>query len=397
MPRRKLGAHLWLQPAYRRRDGHFEPAVWCIKDGRHKHSTGYGLADCRSADHPALQETLAAYLGERTQPSRQSNRRADQVAIGDVIGIYLTDKANSTARPKETAQRCKRLAEWWGDKTLADVNGTSCRAYAKHRGSTTARRELEDLRAAINYHRNEGLCFEVVEVVLPERSPSRLRFLTRNEAAALLRAAYSYREVQKGKPTDRHSRRHVARFILVALYTGTRSGAVCAAGFEPGEGRGWINLETGAFYRRGDHQRETKKRQPPIRLPGRLLAHIRRWKAQGICLRRVVEWNGDPVLCIAKAFRAAVKDAGLSPDVTPHTLRHTAASWGMQNGADHGELADYLGMTVETLRRVYGHHDPHYLSDARDAIVRKPNFTERLTATEREQTSSEPAKLHRNR
>jgi hypothetical protein len=165
MPRRKLGAHLWLQPAYRRRDGHFEPAVWCIKDGRHKHSTGYGLADCRSADHPALQETLAAYLGERTQPSRQSNRRADQVAIGDVIGIYLTDKANSTARPKETAQRCKRLAEWWGDKTLADVNGTSCRAYAKHRGSTTARRELEDLRAAINYHRNEGLCFEVVEVV----------------------------------------------------------------------------------------------------------------------------------------------------------------------------------------------------------------------------------------
>jgi integrase len=172
---------------------------------------------------------------------------------------------------------------------------------------------------------------------------------------------------------------------------------VCAAGFEPGEGRGWINLETGAFYRRGDHQRETKKRQPPIRLPGRLLAHIRRWKAQGICLRRVVEWNGDPVLCIAKAFRAAVKDAGLSPDVTPHTLRHTAASWGMQNGADHGELADYLGMTVETLRRVYGHHDPNYLSDARDAIVRKPNFTERLTATEREQTSSEPAKLHRNR
>jgi hypothetical protein len=69
----------------------------------------------------------------------------------------------------------------------------------------------------------------------------------------------------------------------------------------------------------------------------------------------------------------------------------------MQNGADHGELADYLGMTVETLRRVYGHHDPDYLSDARDAIVRKPNFTERLTATEREQTSSEPAKLHRNR
>jgi hypothetical protein len=81
-------------------------------------------------------------------------------------------------------------------------------------------------------------------------------------------------------------------------------------------GRGWINLDTGAFYRRGDQQRETKKRQPPIRLPGRLLAHIRRWKAKGICHQHMVEWNGDPVLRITKAFRRAVKDAGLGSDVT---------------------------------------------------------------------------------
>jgi integrase len=397
MPRRKLGARLWLQPAYRRRDGHIEPAVWCIKDGRHKHSTGYSLADCRSADHPALQNALATYLGERTQPSRQSNRTADQVAVGDVIAIYLADKVGGTARPKETAQRCKRLVEWWGDKTLAQVNGVTCRAYVKARGSTPSRRELEDLRAAINYHRNEGLCTEVVEVVLPERSPSRLRFLTRSEAAQLLWAAYRYREIQKGRATGRHSRRHLVRFILVALYTGTRSAAVCGAALEPTEGRGWINLETGAFYRRADGRRETKKRQPPIRLPDRLLAHIRRWKRKGLCHKHVVEWNGYPVVRIVKAFRRAVADAGLDPDVTPHTLRHTAASWGMQNGADHGELADYLGMTIETLRRVYGHHDPNYLSDARDAIVRKPNFTERLKATKQEQTLSGVAKLHRNR
>jgi integrase len=71
----------------------------------------------------------------------------------------------------------------------------------------------------------------------------------------------------------------------------------------------------------------------------------------------VVEWNGEAVRRVIKAFARAVEEAGIGPDVTPHTLRHTAASWGMQNGADHGELADYLGMTVETLRRVYGHHD----------------------------------------
>jgi len=36
--------------------------------------------------------------------------------------------------------------------------------------TAAARRELEDLRSAINYHRREGLCSEIVSVVLPERS-----------------------------------------------------------------------------------------------------------------------------------------------------------------------------------------------------------------------------------
>jgi hypothetical protein len=43
----------------------------------------------------------------------------------------------------------------------------------------------------------------------------------------------------------------------------------------------------------------------------------------------------------------------------------------MQNGVDHGKLADYLGMTVEMLRRVYGHHDPKYHADVRDGITAK--------------------------
>ena len=33
--------------------------------------------------------------------------------------------------------------------------------------AAAARRELEDLRAAINHHRREGLCSEIVSVVLP--------------------------------------------------------------------------------------------------------------------------------------------------------------------------------------------------------------------------------------
>jgi integrase len=35
----------------------------------------------------------------------------------------------------------------------------------------------------------------------------------------------------------------------------------------------------------------------------------------------------------ARRFRHAAQDAGLT-DVTPHTLRHTAATWLMLNGTD---------------------------------------------------------------
>ena len=395
MPRRSLGARLSLQAARIRRNGSIERAVWVIRDGRYKVSTGYGPETCRDAGDWRLQQALGEYISKKRKAPRESGRHPDQIAVADVIAIYLEDVAKKAARPHEVGQRAKKLLAWWCGKTLADINGKACRDYAEHRSNKSARRELEDLRAAINHHRREGLCSEIVEVVLPPRSPPRERWLTRQEAARLVRAAYRYREVQKGVPTDRRSRRHVARFVLIGLYTGTRAGAICAAAMKPTPGHPWIDLDQGVFYRRAEGQRETKKRQPPIKLPGRLLAHLRRWQRLGLCRRFAIEWNGDPVKGIEKAFANAVADAGLDGNVTPHVMRHTTATWGMQNGADQGALADYLGMTVEMLRRVYGHHDPNHFADVHDAITR-PTDTGRMNATNREQMPVKVVKLHGN-
>ncbi len=62
--------------------------------------------------------------------------------------------------------------------------------------------------------------------------------------------------------------------------------------------------------------------------------------------------------------KSAAKLAGLGTDVTPHTLRHTAATWLMQAGVDKWEAAGFLGMSVQMLDRVYGHHHPHHLRQA---------------------------------
>jgi hypothetical protein len=60
--------------------------------------------------------------------------------------------------------------------------------------------------------------------------------------------------------------------------------------------------------------------------------------------------------------------------VTPHTLRHTAATWLMQRGVPIWEAAGFLGMSLEVLQDTYGHHHPHYLQGAAAAIGQKNRY-----------------------
>lgn len=345
---RSKGARLYLRAA-----SGTKPATWIIRDGGHTERTG-----CREGERAQAEQRLADYIAAKYTPARTRDRAAAQIEIDDVLNIYLADVAVKAARPKEVGQRMLALLEFFGGHRLDFVTGPTCRDYAVARGSQSmARRELEDLRAAIKHHRKEGLCKEIVEVVLPEKSQPRDRWLTRGEAARMIWAAWRYREVQKGVPTDRRSRRHIARFILVGLYTGTRAGAICAASLTPAVGRGYVDLAEGVFNRRAQGARETKKRQPPIRLPPELVAHMRRWQAAGVSKHAVVEFNGKPLKSVRKAFANVAADAKVE-GATPHVLRHTAVTWAMQGGADLWDSADFFGMTVEVLERVYGHHRP---------------------------------------
>jgi integrase len=370
MSRPSKGARRWLRPEKRNPDGTLrERAVWVIRDGSRKISTG-----CPPEDIEGAERALGEYLASKYQPNRGRKRRPDQVLIADALMIYLTDVAPHRVREKEIKQRVAALDAWWQDKTLAEVNGANCRAYVQHRVSqqwksskpertgnkprmvseAAPRRELEDLRAAINYHYRQGLCSEAVPVTLPEKPLPRDTWLTRSEAAKLLRAAWRARQVMRDNVTLRAVGKHIARFILVGLYTGTRSSAICGAALMPTVGRGYVDLGTkedctdGVFYRRAIGRRATKKRQPPVRLPPKLVRHLRRWRGRGISKTAVVEWNGKPIASIRKGFEAAVQAVGLGPEVTPHILRHTCATWLMQSGrVETWEAAGFLGMTVK--------------------------------------------------
>lgn len=366
MPRRSKGPRLWLRPARRDAGGTVtHPATWYIRDAGYCRSTGRGADDIHG-----VEEELAAYIASKhVAKASHRERRADQIPISDVLALYGKDIAIRQSRPAASMARLERLESEFGTRYLSEINAAMCRAYAERRGSlTAARRELEDLRAAIGHYHKEGLCREIPRITLPPRPPSRERWLTRSEAARLLWAAWRFREVQFGQQ-GRASRQHVARFILVALYTGTRAGAVCGASFKRSPCHGWIDTARGVFHRRPESRTETRKRQPPVPLPPRLLAHLRRWERRGDLAP--VTFNDRPVARMKRAFANVASAAGL-PDVTPHTLRHTAATWLMQSGVDMWSAAGYLGMSVIMLSRTYAHHHPDYLKAARDAIGARP-------------------------
>jgi integrase len=202
-------------------------------------------------------------------------------------------------------------------------------------------------------------------VALPAKGRGRDRWLTRSEAAALLWACWRYREVQtrhRGAlknqkiETEKRPLRHIARFILIGLYPGTRAGSIASASPYREDGRSYVDLEHGIFYRLAQGQAATKKRQPPAPLPDRLLARMRRWARTDAITSHFVEFNGAAVKSAKTGFRSAVRMAGLSTQsgkVTPHTLRHTAATWLMQRGADPWKAAGFLGMSVEVLLDTY--------------------------------------------
>jgi integrase len=222
--------------------------------------------------------------------------------------------------------------------------------------AATVRRELGTLRAAVNHCHREGYLTAAPPVTLPDRPAASDRWLTRDEAARLLRAAL---RSQRG--------RHLARFILIGVYTGTRKSAILGLEFAPNTRGGWIDVEQGLLYRRPVGKAETAKRTPPARMPDRLLAHARRWQRLG---RYPVEYQGGKVADIKTAWAAISEEAGL-PGIVPHVLRHTAITWALQGGAAIWDAAGYFGASVQSIQDTYGHHSPNHQESARNAMDRR--------------------------
>ncbi len=341
---------------------------WYIRDtGQPDRSTG-----CERRED--AEKVLAAYIA--TKGREGSANEPANVTCGEVLAVYAEEYAPTVAAPERIGYAIEALLPFWEALKLSNVKGETCRRYAKTRKKVvkrdpqtkdpvefapvspgTVRRELGVLQRAINYAHSEGFITSAPAVSLPRKPESTERWLTRDEAARLLWAAY------RG-----HKASHLARFILIALYTGTRKDAILRMGFEPNTVGGWFDLDRGIMFRRSEAERQTKKRRTPARIPRQLAAHLRRWRANGAMW--AVEYQGARVGDVKRAFAKAVAESGVSP-CSPHTLKHTAITWALQNGASTWDAAGFFATSAETIEKVYGHHSPEHQASALRAVERR--------------------------
>lgn len=342
MPQHAKGPRL-----YRRKD----TGIYIIRDtGRGDQSTGV-------RDRQGAEAALGRYLAERDRPRGPAT--PDQMTVAEALVIYGRERAPKVKDPQRIAYAIEALVPFWGELPVSAIRDTTVGRYtvARDRAPGTIRKELGVLKAALRYCADKGYLVNPPGVELPPKPEAKDRWLTRSEFARLLRAAWRNPKAK-----------HLARFMLVALYTGTRKTVVLNLRYMPSATGGWVDTGSGILHRRGSGQAETRKRTPKARIPRQLLGHLRRWEKNGA--RYVVEIDGNRVGSIKTAWKTATNTAGFD-NVTPHTLRHTAITWAMQRGAKPADVCSYFGVSLETLQRVYWHHHPDFQESAVQAMEAK--------------------------
>jgi integrase len=349
-----------------------DDGYWYIRDGQRKRSTG-----CLEADRAGAEKALATYLAQKHEPNFGVGD-PDAVTVIDVLLLYAKERGAATVRPEMVSSAVVSLGEFWKGKKIGQISPGTCGAYVAWRtgqpqarykdpetapkvGPQTARRELETLSAAIGYAYKERKLKYLVPVELPTKSEPRDRWLTRSEVARLLWAVWR---------ADQGKSRHLARFILLGLYSGTRYRAMLKLRWMPSTDSGWVDLDRAMIYRKGKGEAQTTKRRTPVPISDRLLAHLRRWHRMSTT--HVVEYDGLPIgNNIKRSWRTARIRAGLGPEVTPHILRHTFATWAVQDGVPLNMVAGALGTTERMVQDVYGNHAPEHLREVVNAVSKR--------------------------
>lgn len=343
MPRCNMGPRL-------KRNGRGNYEIHWTEAGRSKRSST-GTSDLQSAE-----KVLGAFLllDERAAMTAEAGKLLVCTALGDEHAPapdYWHEHVQPNVIDKDSARYAyAKLLKHFGPIAVADIMPADVSAYVAARRAGrigkpsvnhTISRELSVLNAAINHAVKAKRLPRADQpfIKLPGTSPPRDRWLSYDEADALLTAA-----LERVDPhTPKGTLPRVYRFVSLALGTAGRKGALL------GLQRRQVDIAGGMIHLNPASRAQTKKHRARVPISDALMPALERTLAE--IAPDTEAYLLDHPGCIRTAFENAVERAGLGRDVTPHVLRHTKATWMAQGGASMFDIAGVLGDSVETVTK----------------------------------------------
>ncbi len=374
--------------------------TWQIRDvGDYRKRLGLGRDQRAEAE-----KKLAEYMKKRDAAAAKSagpeiGLSASEVTIAAVLKYYCEDHAEKTKRPAEVGQKAHKLLTWFATEygevvKLDKISGVSCKAFHKSTSTSYARECLSTLRAAIRLYAVDCQLTDEVKVWMPPKSKPRKDWLTKPEARALIVTAWRMKDVQvrmvgpKGAKvakefvTTRRRWRHLVQFIVVGIWTCTRTDRIQNAAYTAMPGRPHVDLdaEEPMYHRAAEDEEVAENKQAPdVPLNPELVRHMRKWSTPKTVKGKVrpghvfvVQYAGRSVDC-SKSFSNCVKKAmedyphlfrrkdGSPKTIVRHSLRHTGITWRAQAGQNPLEICQYAGLSLETFEKHYSHACPSHL------------------------------------
>jgi integrase len=307
---------------------------WYIRDGSTLESTG-------TEDEEAAQCELTYYLSQKNSPSRNPT-------VAEILDARLSDlKSSGKPRASNSVFYHKQLKSTFGPFRPGEITPPMVMLHWEKRKAapSSLREELLELRVALNFAYRAGWIDRVFHIEVPNKNPPKDVYLTREQVMTLLGKAKSL---------------HLRLFILIAMTTGARKGAILGLTWER------VDMERGFIDFNDPERRETKKRRASVPVGPEVIAALRDAR-QFAQTAFVIEYMGSPLESIRTAFRRAAKDAGL-PWATPHVLKHSVVSWLAEDGYTVDRISDLTATHPNTVRRVYRKFNPNYMRDMAESL-----------------------------
>lgn len=266
--------------------------------------------------------------------------------VGQIIDAYFDDKKSLSSYPS-MVEAWKNLKPHFAHLRPDQITRLICRSYTESRRRKkikdgTIIKELGVVRAGINWYTpNSPAQFE-----MPPQPAPKDRYLTRKE----------YTDLLEGCATP-----HIRLYVILALSTAGRQSAILQLTWDR------VDFERGLIQLSIPDEHGRKKGRATVPMTKAARSALEDAKKAALT-DYVVEYGEKPVQTIKKAFGRACDRAKLK-NVTPHTLRHTAAVWMAEAGTPMTQIAQFLGHTNSQItEKVYAKYSPEYLQGAASAL-----------------------------